>query len=378
MRKTLIVLVLLGAAFALEGQNGSTATQLFTAKDVVRDIVYPAGFAGVEWGDLQKANAGFELGTGWYWGPPGLAPDASGDLFILVSGFESLPGKTHGYTGLIRHDGTGYQHLVQDFMESIHQTGVQTGIAIHGMAVSPVTAGLLTAGHPVVVRFRGGSGYELWTIDPTTSPATETLVHEFVAAVGPGSSVAVAADGSIYVAKTKLTFTGTDYDESVLFTTDIAQGGWTLGSDGALYAFQSPARWGAVSGKKTNNTILRIDPATGASAAYASVSSTFINFNGWTWDSNGKFWIGLRGSEGFIAEVTAGATIKGSRGAIATTRELQSIGAGIDGELYTIEWNSQDLFGPPLSVPNTIISRLEPGEGGSDGGGKGGGKGKNK
>ena len=315
MRKTMALcaaLALVASVDALEGKNGYTATQIFTEDDVRSQVRYLAGFSGIEWGDLV---GGFQVGAGGVSNRTVLATDASGGLFFRVQGGNLGDEK---YTGVIHYDGANFHHLVQDVLLSFSGRGTR----IELVTVSPVTFGLLTADHPVITRFVrpvGSSAHtDLVSIDPATS--TETLVYSSETNVGI-SSVAIDSNGAIFAMLAnpasneivKLTYNGSGYDESVLASGFALGKGMTLGADGALYAFEAGFT-GNIPGGKKNNDILRVDPATGATSFYADVPTKNGFVGGWTWDSAGNFWMGVRvpkkaSSAGVITAVEPGATV---------------------------------------------------------------------
>ena len=160
------------AVHALDATNGSTVTLLFDTTDVANDTLYPTGFGGTYWDD--PAFERFELGMS-----PGapeqfMATNSSGDLFFVVHA--TVGSGEAKFKGLIQWDGTDFIHLLQDPFDRDPSTGLMTGSRIQTVTVSPVTKGLLTAGHPVIVRvvFPTGGGTEnegtaeLWSVDPTS------------------------------------------------------------------------------------------------------------------------------------------------------------------------------------------------------------------
>jgi len=368
------VLVSVAAAVhAIDAVNGSTVTLLFTTSDAESGMQYPAGFDGVRWDDAAFER--FELGMS----PPApeqlMAMNSSGELFIVVHATEGF-GEAK-YKGLVQWDGTDFTHLLQDPFDRTPATGITTGSRIRTVTVSPVTAGLLTAGHPVIVRdvFPDGGGTEndrtteLWSVDPSTSPATETLVHEMTG--GFADHVVIDDDGNIYVfvdghAVQELSFNGSGYDESTLIT-GLYPVGIVIGSDGALYALDGDTTWNL---RKGNNDILRIDPVSGITSVHAQVSRRFFGIDAWVWDSAGAFWISLSGSVDLIIEVVAGETIgskAGDRAAESLNNGvIRGLAAGLAGELIVAEYTSA-----PADL-ETEMYTLAPSAGGGDGGGGGG------
>jgi hypothetical protein len=113
---TLVLVLALagGDGLALEGAGGSTVTELFDVSDVATDVVYPTGFGGVEWADLDQFSFGSPGGSGGYEQGDDLAADGEGSVFVIVNGSDTS--SSDAYTGLIVGDGTGFLHLVQDKM----------------------------------------------------------------------------------------------------------------------------------------------------------------------------------------------------------------------------------------------------------------------
>jgi len=372
-RLSCLALTLLGAtALAFEGTNGFTADEVFSWGAARGAVSYDASFTGVRWADLMNSH----LGTSGPQGPGGLASDGAGELFFVVTANDAA---ARTYTGLVHHDGTKFVHLVQAVWDNSTPSSPQ-GSQYSKVRVSPVTAGRLTAGHPVIVRAGPATGPQLVSIDPTTSPATETLVW-----VGAGAqSFDIAPDGTIYRLAAPEIRTSTynaatgAYDDGVVPTTFEAGHSLRVGPDGALYAFSFADASGSTSlgGQKARVPIFRIDPVTGAWSQYAQVQgNAFIQ--DWAWDSPGSLWIGLwdtkKGTK-FVTEVVAG-EVTSSRNAISQSMGRPAdLAAGPDGTLFVLE---------PGAAPDgalDAIYRLTPsGDGGAGGGGGGkGGKGKKK
>ena len=358
MRRRLLItaaaaLALAATALGLDGKDGYAATQLFTEDDVRSELQYPLGFSGIAWADLA---GGFHVGNDT-WNPefPVIAANESGDVFLRVAG-GNLDGRK--YTGLIRYDGIGYFHLVQ---EDGHN-GSGAGSRIEAVAVSPVSVGKLTAGHAVVARFvrpvGGGDFYsELVSIDHTTSPPTETLVYTSPANVWI-LVFAIDESGTIFHhagGLRRLSWNGGGYSDTLL-TTGIGNRVMVLGPDGAIYGFAPGTTWGV----RGENELLRFDPVTGASSVHATVSSRYF-FGGLAADDEGNLWMGLgnvKKGKGIITAVHAGSSVSAGDaiGEVTHYTSLRTYARGVAGELLVVEQldHAQDNF-------YTAVSALTPG-----------------
>lgn len=357
-------------AHALEGENGTTATQLFTADAVRAAVVYDASFAGAEWGDLASFGLGGESAYG-----DAVSLDADGNLYCLVYGSNQTD---TSYTGMVRFDGSTFEHVVQEAWTYPDAEGAY----IKSLAVSPVTAGLLTAGQPVYLRHSTVVwGAELVAVDPEASPPTTTVLHCFPAPADGGpipERFDIAADGSIYAIHPgddsirKLVYdAGTEaYTESTVNTAFAAGSSLRVGSDGALYAFSASQDW--VYATKAPKTIHRIDPVTGAATYFAEVPGWTFVFD-WDWATDGRLWIGLRSSKSrlrYVTEVVEGRATS-TRSAIATLdHDPHSVAAGPEASVRVMERVPID----GVDRPYDNVWELVPGSGGGGGGGGGNGK----
>jgi hypothetical protein len=372
MRTTrlLVLLALLGGAtlavYALDGENGATVTTVFNETGLVNGTDYSDAWYSVTWGDLTYVYLGPE---GWNLETPVIGTNASGDVFVRVAGYDA---SSTLYSGVVRYDGSGYKHLVQDVL--VQSYSGQVGSRVDCLVVSPTTAGKLTAGDPVVSCFvqnaDGGIEARLVSLGHGSSPVTETTVHSFSEARvfsfgidGSGSIFAAVRNTSGVTALVKLTVSGSGYAATTL-RTGIHEIGTVVGPDGSPYVFDSGALWGQTNG---TNEILRVDPDTGASSTYASVSRK-IFFGGWCWDGAGVFRIGIGDPKklgGHVTEVKSGETVS-LDDAIATTTHYADLrgftGGSSNGEVYVLDW--------PGSADSTpvVVYKVEPGSGG--GGGK--------
>jgi len=388
MRKAMTLTMALGAicvvAAALEGKNGYTETELFTATDVRDSIGYPFGFGGEYWDELDTFQFGSRGGTSHFEQNDDLAADADGDLFFLVYGDD---GTTATYTGLVHYDGTGFAHLVQDELVYMGAGSVNSvGKMLRNVTVSPATEGKLTAGHPVIARHAKTAVDEVHVEIASVNPATaaETFVYGWTtSALNPEVIVAIDGDGVLFVLEgglpdangdigqktiRRLAWNGSSYDETNLTTLTVA-GGITIGADGFVYA-TNDASW-QVAAQGQNRTIYRIDPDSGAWTTYATVDDmTFLG--DWIWDSEGNFWLGVRDfsrwkkQQRYVTKVVADAKVSGGDRISDSNRDPHSLAAGPDGKIFVME--------QPLGSNGTVF-RLDPG---AAGGGGGKGKGKNK
>ena len=375
-----------GGVQALDSANGSTMTPLFTVADVAAGVQYPDGFGGVPWGDLDYLAFGSPGGSAGYEQPDDIAADASGTLYLIVHGSDL--GSEVSYTGLIAWDGTTLRHVLQD--EFFGSGADALGDWLRTVEVSPVSAGRLTAGHPIVTRHHKDVGdevrLEVWSVAPATG--VQTFVHAWTgAALNPEAFVAVAADGTIYamgaipgapgaIRRLAWNAEAESYDETILTGNDFG-GGFQMGPDGFLYTFAKADKWQLLVSPYADHTVFRVDPLTGAATAWASVDGDNFIFD-WTWSDDGRLWIGLRERRirknqvprHYVTGITAGATTSSAARVSDSTTDPASLAAGPGGSLYVVE---------RLRDPSGVVYRLEPGSGGGDGGGgKGGGKGKPK
>jgi hypothetical protein len=395
--------VVSGPAQALDGGEGYTATALFSAADVVANVVYDPGSGAVPWSDLDEFALGSWQSTGSGTGAMETREagvDSGGSVYFLVSGRDSTE-LSPLYTGLILRDGSSFRNLAQEELEfSAPGMANSCGSFLRGVTVSPATKGRLTEGHPVITRYvrssvGGATTFELVSVDPGTSPATETRVHSWPAGVHPDGVVAIDDSGVLYVLGgglldgsgssldgtiRKLVWNGAagSYDESSLTSLDAGTS-ITLGGDGAVYAFARGAEWGRL---KATIDIYRVDASSGAYAVHASVRSSGTWFHGWARDSEGDFWIALTDGKndfGYVVEVVAGSTLttRSARDRIAEwtgPRTLfRGIAAGPDGDLYVLEEGGSPLDDPVARRLNDRLYRLAPDEE-SGKPGKGGGK----
>jgi hypothetical protein len=238
------------------------------------------------------------------------------------------------------------------------------------LMVSPVTHGLLTKDHPVIMRDTTILwGTEIVSVDPATGE--ETLLYLFDAGDPPQlpSRMDIAADGTIYVLHPGddtirvLTWdAGTgEYGEATLDTELSPAYDLSVGPDGCLYTFctEDPS-W--FTGMRVKRRVFRVDPTDGSSSVHAYVATMTYVYS-WTWDTGGKLWIGLvdakKGTK-YITEVVAGETTS-SRSAISSSDYFpNTVTAGLEGRLYVLEHVD---YGTSDSLWN-----LTPGSGG--GGGK--------
>jgi hypothetical protein len=360
-----VLALLAGAAStarALDGENGSTVTPVFSETSLVSGADYSAGSYFVKWADLSSVFLGPDT---WNLETPVIAANASGDVFVRVAGYDASASL---YSGLLRWNGSAYRHLVQDRLVQ-GQSG-QVGSRVDCVAVSPATAGSLTAGDPVVSCFvqnaDGKVEARLVSIGHASSPVTETTVYTFASA--RVRSFEIGSGGAIFAAVTstsggtslvKLTVSGTGYAATTLRGA-IGPYGVVIGADGAIHAFDSDAAWGQGRGE---NDILRIDASTGATSVYATVSSK-VFFGGWCLDGAGVLRIGIGDPKklgGYVTTVKSGETVS-LDDSIASTPHYSYLrgfcDAGSDGSAYVLEWP-----GTADSTPVTAY-RVTPGTGG--------------
>jgi hypothetical protein len=346
-------------ALALEGKNGSTVTELFTDSEVLGDIDYPTGFGGMYWEDLDY----FYIGLSHVGERADLSVDSSGALYFIVRGEDV--GDPIDYTGLLRYDGTDFEHLTQAGWNA----SSSSGRIIVEVTVSPVTEGLLLADQPVIARVVerevGVFVIEIVVMDASSLPVSETWLADIPTSSGMISMV-IDADGAIY-ALCEGTLHKFTYGSGAYTGAELATGlgeGVVLGGDGALYSFPEGLNWGTIV-PRFKTDILRVDPVTGATSVFADIELAGAHFRGWTSDSDGKIWIGLThsNSDDYIIEVKQGKTIKSStaRTAVAEADKntIRSLTGGPDGELVVLE----------LAYGGTyVVSEVVPGEEGGGGG----------
>lgn len=367
MRKTsfmIAALTICAAVFAMQGGNGYVATPLFSDTDLVSNVQYPTGFAGIPWGSLAGGVLmGGHANLEW----PVMAAGPSGDLFVRIQAGNN---DQTTRSGVVRWDGTGFQCLVQDLMVQ-DNTVNQTGAEIDTVVMAPATSGLVTAGHPVAARFTQNADGSFFTdfvsFNFTGWPVvSETLVHRIagarilVFAVGGGGSIFyMAYPGNLH----KLTWQGSGYADSVLTSgLDASRLCMALGTDGAVYAFPAGTPWG----QSAKLTILRIDPVTGAQTPYATVSGSNL-FKGMFWDGSGNFWMGLtpsRQSYDVITSVLAGRTVSPSGAIVQVNRPPVLYGwVGAPGKgVFAME--STPVNGPGYPA---VVYKVVPGSGGGKG-----------
>lgn len=331
MRKIAIVvaLVALVSAGDLQGSSGYAATSIVTAGELRSLIEYPLVEPERTWDTFTAFTLGLRYRPGG-----GIAVDADGTVFFTVTGWD--PPSGDGFSGLVSYDGLIYRHLAQ-FKEL--GGSLTSGARVRGVVVSPVTSGLLTAGHPVLVVRNtlspGNVWTELWSIDPAT--AAPTLVHTWAGvteeiAIEPGLGTIYAADwGNSRILK--LAWNGSAY-ASAIVPTPLATGQhlrW--GPDQALYAFAAGESWSVAT---TNpKLIYRIDPITGAYATWATVPKyTFIY--DWNWADDGRLWLILEDAwqlNRYLTFAVAGATASQSDAAV-TGDHMEGLAVGTFGDFW--------------------------------------------
>lgn len=343
------VLALASGGFALTG-SGYSATELFTAGEVRDSVAYPSSFEGVEWADLDAVG----LGSGNR--GRDVASDGAGNLYFTIHGLDLTGWIT--YEGVVHWDGADFTNLLQ--CAWVGGTP-PSGSALCALAVSPVTLGPLTAGHPVVSLRSADGTSEILCIDPTASPPEVTLVHGFD--TGRAYDFVIADDGTIYGGPMAdgtfwvLAWDGSagEYVEDVVDTEARGEDAIAIGPDGNLYTFERGTIWGT----KSKPQILEIDPATGSYGDYALVSA-WMHFSDLCFDSEGKFWfVGMKNGEGFVGEIKAGRTVS-APGIASSDTWLIAAGAGSSGVLYVLEWAMEGGD----DQPNDAIWELTPGSGG--------------
>ena len=278
---------------------------------------------------------------------------------------------------LLHYDGSSVVLLAQ----TVWDNPTAAGEKLFDVTTSPVTHGLLTAGHPVVLRVSAGV-QQIVTFDPTTSPATETVVF-----TGGGNGVTIAADGTIYFLNgnaspiRKLTYdpAAESYEESAVPTTFRAAL-LRMDPDGVLYAieagdFVAGTSFPLQSADKSSLDVRRIDPVTGAVSHYGSIKSSTV-MHELDFDSAGTLWASLQPTKSgnYVTEVPAGGTA-GKGGAI-TDGFTECFAAGPDGTLVLLD--NVSINGGDGSADTMYL--LTPSDAGGDtgGGGKGKGNGKKK
>ena len=371
MRKILILTALVGAALAVEGLDGYSATQVVTGGDL-RDLLdYSKTEPDARWGQLDAFSLGLPYKTGGT-----IAADADAKLYFTV--FGSNPPDGALYTGLVGHDGTAFRHLVQDSIQG------SAGTLIRAIAVSPVTAGQLTKGHPVLLKRQtiatGIFVSEVWSIDPGT--AAQTLVHSWTGgsgslAIDPVSGTIYASDMGNYTIR-KISWNGVGYVGTSVPTTLPTAGGITIGPDGYLYAFHSSQPWFAV----TNRTIAiyRIHPATGAYSQWAKVAGSTWIYD-WAWSDDDQLWLALgnaKTTKRYVTFVVAGATTSQSDAIADTGCCPEGLAAAPNGNLFLLRFVPTNGNDSPLD-DIWYLARADGGGGTTEKGSKrGGGKGKKK
>jgi len=373
-------LAVFGSAYALDGTNGYSATEVFTWGAVRDNISYDVGFTGVEWADMEVSRLGGGAGGD---GPGFMDLDAAGGLFFLVHGSKDAKS---AYGGFIHHDGTTYTHLMQErYTWAGEGAG---GVQLWQVRVAPVTAGPLQAGHPVVLRFLlPGDTHEgttdLVSVDPTASPPALTVVHAFTDTQPVHLRFDIAADGSIYVLRPpdgtiqRLSYNAATADYEVSTVPTSLDAGWDIivGPDGALYTLDANDTPGGPRDKAM--PIYRVDPVTGATSVYAQVKAGHDMFD-WAWDSDGTLWATLTNMKpkkrtSHVARVPAASSATAISTSSARWKWIRGVAAGLDGAILVREYNLANA-----DADFDAVSVLTPSGDGGGGGGKGNGKGKNK
>ncbi|MHC4973252.1 MAG: hypothetical protein ACYTG3_13065 [Planctomycetota bacterium] len=373
MRKTVTVLVLAAASFALSGTNGYEADALFTTADVEGLSAWSG--IDVAFGFLGHGNVAQEE----------ITVNSAGEIFLYVYGSDG----SAEFNGIVRYDPDS-DTLDTIVQEEYFLLGDGTWYDnIECLTVSPSGSGPLTADHLVVVRNRyvsGGFHLEVVSIDPDTTDET-ALFDASGGGKGMTNLVVDPASGDVYLlegragsatwgAIRRFRWNGSAYDESVVVSAGEVQWGLAIGPDGYLYSFDDSTTW--------PETILRIDPSqTDSWTTYATFENSKFGdnrFKGWAWDSNGVFRIAMldtkrnrNGSDlfSYVTDVPAGGTVS------KTDRITESQGAvtdamttGPSGTVYVVE----RVVGESVQT----VYAVNPPSGGGGGGGKGGGKGKNR
>jgi hypothetical protein len=336
----LAVLATALTAYALEGENGYSEALLFTSSGV-QDAVTYAGPYTERWQDLNLFELWAPIGPGQR---DGIAANGAGDVFFLVRGRDSTDGDDPIYTGLLKADGSGYTHLVQDVMDSgLYLT--REGAELQSVHVSPSGEGLLTSGGPVILRHViSGQGeartlsVDVVAVDPDDGSETPIFslgleAQQAVLAVGGNGTVYVGpmTDGSI----AKLTYSGGAYAKSYVPGSFAAGVALTAGPDGKLYTFASTETWSSAT--RNEKTIYRVDPTTGAASVHAYIAGWNIPYD-WVWDSSGKLFVGLVDSKRkYVTPVLEGETTSYRRMISSSDRAPWSLGAGAEGKLHVLE-----------------------------------------
>jgi len=375
-----LLAVLCAVASGIDGKNGYSSTQLFQWGEIRASIQYDAGFTGVKWEDMASSALSGAL----------IMSDAVGasadGIFYLANGSDQIDTE---YTGLIVYDGTNHRQLM--YAEFV-RVDVE-GESLRCMRMSPSSAGRLTSGWPVVMRWNIVEwGTELMSVNPTTGAAT--VVHLYPASPAGDDMperFAIGADGRIFAlyqaddAISVLTWNGTGYTETDLNTSVGVDGPLRVGSDGFVYTFNAAqGMWFNGSGGD-DKQILRINPDSGASSIYGYVKSREL-VSDWAFDSAGTLWVSLIASKKggrYISSVPAGG-VTSSRAAVSSSsaRMLSFAGGpeasdGSAGPFYVLESPGDNGVGSPSDE----MWQLTPTSGGGDGGGGnggGGGRGKPK
>jgi len=265
----------------------------------------------------------------------------------------------------------------------------EEGERLIALVMAPVSHGLLTADHPVVIRESFTAwGAEVVSVNPSTG--AETVVYNFEADEDGGGTptrIALHEDGRIFALVPYdntihvLEWNGGGYTESVLSTSVEASSSIRVGGDGYLYTFNADqGLWFNTSSE--DKEIIQIDPDTGDASVYAYVQSGRPVWD-WTFDSDGQLWVVLREPAtgkrkhptDYVAPVVEGGVTSfddaiSSDGGI--THGLAAGPAATDGSVgpfYVLIWGGDRS--------NDAIWQLTPGEDDGDGG-NGNGKGKNK
>jgi hypothetical protein len=373
MRRTITLLVLVTAAFALSGTNGYDSQALFTTADVG---------ALSEWSGVDVAFGFFGHGNV---AQEEITVNSAGEIFLFVYGSDG----SAEFNGIVRYDPDS-DTLDTVVQEEYFLLGDGTWYDnIECLTVSPSDAGPLTSDHLVLVRNRYVSGsffLEVVSIDPETGDET-ALFDADGGGKGMTNLVIDGSSGDLFLlegrageatwgAIWRFAWNGSAYDESVVVNAGEVQWGLAIGPDGYLYSFDGSTTW--------PETILRIDPSqTDSWTDYASFESSKFGdnrFKGWAWDSNGVFRIAMldtkrnRGGSdlfSFVTKVPSGGTVSKadriteSQGAVA-----DAMTTGPSGTIYVVE----RVIGESVQT----VYAVSPSSGGGGGGGKGGGKGKNK
>ena len=333
--------VVLGAAaaWAATGLNGYTATKVLDWNTIRSQVVYPSGYTGPTWSVMASSSLMGDRG-------PTIAANAAGDLYFLASGVP-VTGQFSMYCGAFMVRGSTCTQLT-----IVARPDQSAGTILHAIGSSPVTSGALTAGQPVVMRRSYSGGFqqnlveELVALDPTTSPATETVLWT---GTGMLETFAVALSGRIYVLDSlggrtlQLTWNGSTgtYDTTQV-PTPLATG-WFLhvGPDGALYTTDTNVSWTTISSGQTRR-VYRVDPTSGATSVYSTVPKTLFVGNS-AWDTGGALRIVVRNAKGsdnsgYVSTAVAGGSVLGSRDAIGAVNLLTTgLATGPSRSMYVLE-----------------------------------------